>query len=81
MKLECYKLHKVVRRLTKCGVINDVKLLRTVNRRIYCRKFLPYPIRCHDTKASALESTIINYSKTCVKRPLIIRQNKDLNEK
>ena len=34
------KPHNVARHLMKCDVINDIKLLPTVCRRIYCRKFL-----------------------------------------
>ena len=30
-------------------------------RRIYCRKYLRYPIRCHVTKASALESRLTHF--------------------
>ena len=37
---ECCKPHNAARHLMKCDVINDVKLLHTVYRRIYCRKFL-----------------------------------------
>ena len=40
LKLERCKPHKAARHPTKCDVINDVKLLPTVYRRIYCRKFL-----------------------------------------
>ena len=32
--------HKAACHLTKCDVINDVKLFPTVYHRIYCRKFL-----------------------------------------
>ena len=34
------KQHNAARHLMKCDVINDVNLLPTVYRRIYCRKFL-----------------------------------------
>ena len=34
------KQHKGVRHPTKCDIINDIKLLKTVYRRIYCRKVL-----------------------------------------
>ena len=40
LKLERLKLHKAARHLTKCDVIDEVKLFPTVYRRIYCRKFL-----------------------------------------
>ena len=40
LKLERCKPHKATRHLTKCDVINDVKLFPIVYRRIYCRKFL-----------------------------------------
>ena len=39
VKSERCKPHKAARHPTKCDVINDVKLFRTVYRRIYCRKF------------------------------------------
>ena len=34
--------HKAACHLTKCDVINDVKLFPTVYGRIYCRKFLTF---------------------------------------
>ena len=37
---ECCKPHNAARHLMKCDVINDVKLLPTVYRRINYRKFL-----------------------------------------
>ena len=40
LKLESCKPQNVARHLTKCDVINDVKLFPTVYHRIYCRKFL-----------------------------------------
>ena len=40
LKLEHCKRHNALRHLTKCDVINDVKLFPTVYRRIYCSKFL-----------------------------------------
>ena len=40
LKLERCKPHKPARHPTKCDVINDFNLFRTVYRRIYCRKFL-----------------------------------------
>ena len=55
LKLKRCKPHKAARHPTKCDIINDVKLFRTVYCRIYCHKFLNYPIRLHGTKASALE--------------------------
>ena len=42
-------------------VINDDKLFPTVDRRIYCRNLIRYLIRGCVTKASALESNLINY--------------------
>ena len=38
LKLERYKPHKIARQPKICKVINDVKLIPTVYRRIYCRK-------------------------------------------
>ena len=38
-ELECCKSHNAANYPTKCDVINDVKLLSTVYRRIYCHKF------------------------------------------
>ena len=49
------KPHKTAHHPTEWDVINDVKLFPTVYRRIYCRKFLRYPVRRGITKASALE--------------------------
>ena len=40
LELERWKTHIATRHPTRCDVINDVKLFRTVYRRIYCRKFL-----------------------------------------
>ena len=40
LKSERCKLHNDARHLMKCDVINDVKLIPAVYRRIYCRKFL-----------------------------------------
>ena len=47
------KLHKAARHPMKCDIIYDIKLFRTVYRRIYCRKFfmlsnqtLCYKIKC-----------------------------------
>ena len=40
LKLESCKPQNAARHLTKCDVINDVKLFPTVYHRIYCRKFL-----------------------------------------
>ena len=39
-KFECCKLQKAPRHPTKYDVINEAKLVLTVYRRIYCRKFL-----------------------------------------
>ena len=39
LKLELCKTHKAVHHPTKCGVINVVKLVLTVYRRIYCCKY------------------------------------------
>ena len=49
------KPHNAALHLMKSDIINDVKLLPTVNGRIYCCKFLRYPIRSSVTKVSALE--------------------------
>ena len=53
LELERWKPHKAARHPTRCDVINDVKLFRTIYRRIYCRKFLTssnqtlrYKIKC-----------------------------------
>ena len=40
LKFERYRQHKDSCHLTKCDVINDLKLFPTVCYRIYCRKFL-----------------------------------------
>ena len=40
LKLERCMQHNAARHLTKCDVIDDVKLFPTVYRRIYCREFL-----------------------------------------
>ena len=40
LKLESCKPHRSARHPTKGGVINNVKQYQTVNRRIYCCKFL-----------------------------------------
>ena len=55
LKLERCRPHKAARHPTKGDVIDDVKLFPTVYRRMYCRKFLRYPIRCRVTNVSALE--------------------------
>ena len=52
-KLEHYRLYKATCHPTKCDVINNVKQLPAVNRKIYCLKFLTlsnqmlrYKIKC-----------------------------------
>ena len=47
--------HKARCHLTKCDVINDVKLFPTVYHRIYCRKFLTLTNQTLRYKKSALE--------------------------
>ena len=54
-ELEPSKPHKAACHPTRCDVINDVKLFPTVNRRIYCRKFLTLSNQTSRYKSSALE--------------------------
>ena len=54
-KLECFKPHKAARQITKCDVINDVKLFPTVYCRLYRSKFLALSNKHYVTNASALE--------------------------
>ena len=56
LKLERCKLHKAAGHTTICDVMKDVKLFVTVNRRIYCRKFLTSSNQTSLYKRSALES-------------------------
>ena len=55
LKLEHCKPHKATRHITKCDVINDVKLFPTVYRRIYCCKFLTLSNQTSVAFVSALE--------------------------
>ena len=55
LKLERCKPHKAARHPTMRDVNYDFKLFPTVYHRIFCRKFLTYPIGHRVTKSSALE--------------------------
>ena len=54
-KLESCKLHTAACQLTKCDIINDVKLFPTVYCIIYCHKFL---MLCNQT---------LHYKNKCIR--------------
>ena len=58
LKFECCKLHNAARHLTKCDIINDVKLFPTVCCRIYCRKFWTLSHQKSHCKSKCIRITI-----------------------
>ena len=54
LNFEGYMPHKVACHLTKCDVINDIKLFQTVYHRIYCPKFL------------MLSNQMLGYKSRCI---------------
>ena len=68
LKLECCKSYKAARHRTKCDVIYDVKLFRTVYLRIHCCKFL------------TLSNRTSRYKLKCIRiwsSPLFSKQGKE----
>ena len=65
LKWERCKPQKAGRHPTKCDVINDVKLLPTVYRRIYCRKFLTLSNQASRYKSKCIRITFKSFEKRC----------------
>ena len=59
IKLERCKPYKATRHRRKCDVINDVKLFPTVDRRIYCHKFM------------MLSNQTSHYKIKCIRNPTL----------
>ena len=53
--------HKAASHLTKCDVINDVKLFLAVYRRIYCRKFLTFSNQTTCYKSKCIRMYHLNF--------------------
>ena len=75
LKLELRKPHKAAYHLTKCDIVNDVKLFPTVYCRIYSRKFLTL-----SNQTSRYKSKCIRISYQSAKTYLVGTQNDRLNE-